>query len=810
MTFKPRGMDHIRSSNQWGKAKRKIFSPKFVTNYSNHDFRRLFMGKFNFYSVIFLLIFYSQYLYAQKLIYTGTIQGKLSDADTKVPLIGANILVMNSALGAATDMEGHFIIENVPVGSYSLQFSYIGYETVTKTDIIVRSNRIIYVEQELRVSSLESEEVLVTAGYFQQKDEQPLCIINFSREEIRRAPGSAGDVSRIIQTLPSIAKINDQSNNLVVRGGNPIENTFFIDNIEVPNINHFPSQGSSGGPIGILNVDFIEDVNFYTGGFPSLYGDKLSSIMDLKFREGNRRQFDGQLDINFAGFGGVIEGPLGRGNGSYLFSARRSYLDFLIDKIDVGSTIAPTYGDIQGKVVYDVNQNHQLMLLGLFADDRMTSDQENAISNKMVFYADQNIYQYTTGVNWRALWHKSGYSNTSLAFTSSIFDEDIFETGSAEQIKQNKSHENSFHLRNVNHFRLNKQNFIEFGVEAKHLTGDFDNWYAEYTDAFGNIVPSLVIDKKITLKKIGAFISYISKPFERFTGTFGIRTDYASHNERVNISPRVSLSYQIANRTSLNASTGIFYQNLPLLLLGANEKNKELKDPSAVHYIVGVRHMLTASTRLTLEFYRKDYSHFPIDPNQPGLFLLDELLYRDAFFFSNENLIATGKAKSWGVELMVQKKLAKDFYGLVGGAYFRTAYKGTDEIWRNRIYDNQFLFSTEGGYKPSNEWEFSVRWVYAGGRPYTPFDIEASQALNRSVLDENRINGDRYTAYHSLNLRFDRRFHFSKSNLVLYFSVWNVYNRQNVATYFWNQSENKPDVIYQWGVLPIFGLEFEF
>ena len=768
------------------------------------------MKKILLHLFIFLVFFISEVVQAQKSTRTGTIQGKLLDADTKTPFIGANILVLNTVLGAATDTEGHFIIENVPVGSYSLQFSYVGYETVTKTDIIVRSNRITFVEQELRVSSLESEEVVVTAGYFQQKDEQPLSITNFSREEIRRAPGSAGDVSRIIQTLPSIAKINDQSNNLVVRGGNPIENTFFIDNIEVPNINHFPSQGSSGGPIGMLNVDFIENVNFYTGGFPCLYGDKLSSIMELKFREGNRRQFDGQLDLNFAGFGGIIEGPLGRSNGSYLFSARRSYLDFLIDKIDVGSTIAPTYGDIQGKVVYDVNQNHQLMLLGLFADDHMTSDQENAISNKMVFYADQDIYQYSAGINWRALWHRSGYSNTSLAFTSSIFDEDIFETGSTEQIKQNLSHEKSFHLRNVNHFRLNKQNSFEFGVEVKHLIGDFDNWYAEYTNAFGNIVPPLIIGKKITLNKIGAFISYISEPFNRFTGTFGIRTDYASHNEKVNISPRVSLSYQITNRTSLNASTGIFYQNLPILLLASNEKNKELRDPSVMHFIVGVNHMLTASTKFTMEIYRKDYNHFPIDPAQPGLFLLDEILYRDAFFFSNENFIANGKAKSWGIEMMVQKKLAKDFYGLISGAYFRTKYKGFDGIWRNRIYDNRFLFSSEGGYKPNNEWEFSVRWVYAGGRPYTPFDIEASQTLNRSVLEENRINDDRYTAYHSLNLRFDRRFHFSKSNLVLYLSVWNVYNRQNVATYFWNQSENKPDVIYQWGTLPIFGFEFEF
>lgn len=354
--------------------------------------------------VLALLLFFQilpKHTYSQDGKLVGKIEGIIIDAETKAELIGANILIINSTTGAATDLDGKFIIENVPVGNYSIKISFLGYTPIIKTDIIVRSNRITLVNGELSTSSLESDEVVVEAEYFQKNDEQALSSINFSGEEIRRAPGSAGDVSRILMILPSVAKVNDQSNTLAVRGGSPIENTFYIDNIEIPNINHFPSQGASGGVIGMINVDFIEDVDFFTGGFSAIYGNKLSSIMNLSLREGNSEKVEGQLNLDFSGFGGIIEGPLFSDNATFMVSARRSYIDFLIKMIDVGSTVAPTYGDISGKIVYDIDKNNKLMIVGVFGDDHMSSDQQNAIDNQMVFYGDQDIYQSTIGLNWR-------------------------------------------------------------------------------------------------------------------------------------------------------------------------------------------------------------------------------------------------------------------------------------------------------------------------------------------------------------------------------------------------------------------------
>ena len=753
-----------------------------------------------------LLLFSPLATYGQ----TGTIKGTLRDASNQNPLIGANIMLAGTNMGAASDSEGQFVIPRVPVGQYTLKFSYIGYSQQAMTDVVVRSQRITFVEVALQPSALASEEVVITAGYFPQNDEQPTSLTSFSQEEIRRAPGSAGDISRILMSLPSIAKINDQSNSLIVRGGSPLENAFFVDNIEIPNINHFPAQGSSGGPIGVLNVDLIRDVDFYAGGFGAHFGDRLSSAMDIRLREGNRDEFDGQLDFNFAGLGGVFEGPLPKQRGAWLLSLRRSYLDLLVDAIDVGTSIAPVYSDAQAKVTYDLGKRHKLTALLVRSDDYNDPDQDTARENDMLYYGNQDIVEQTIGVNWRALWGGNAYGNTSIAHTATRFKEDFYETGSGALLVKNRSHEQAVQLRHLSHVQLRPEVALELGFETKFLRADYDNFYPPYSDAFGDTVQALALQHDPHATKMATFATLQIRPVSALSLTFGGRLDYFSFNKNASFSPRLAVTYQISNRTTLHGAVGLFRQNLPLLLLAQNDANKALRDPLASHMVLGFSHLLTENTRLSLEAYQKNYRHFPIDPAQPALFVLDELFYRYGFFFSHERLVDAGKASARGVELIVQKKLANKVYGLASAAWFRSKYTGLDGMARDRVFDNRFIFSVEGGYKPNQAWEFSLRWIYAGGPPYTPFDMAASQALNRAVLDQNRINTVRYPAYHSLNVRFDRRFHFRSSNLVFYFSVWNAYNRKNVASYFWNQVKNEPDVLRQWGMLPIFGLEFEW
>jgi outer membrane receptor for ferrienterochelin and colicin len=740
-------------------------------------------------------------------IQTGNLMGRVIDAETNYPLNNVSVIIKELEMGVYANEKGQYHIYDIPVESYSVSFQIIGYQPQMKTDAIIRSQRTTFINGELKRKPIEIEGISVQTNYFTKTDEQTTSVVSFSSEEIRRAPGSAGDVSRILMSLPSVAKVNDQSNNLIVRGGNPMENTFFIDNIEIPNINHFPHQGSSGGPIGILNVDFIQDVTFNTGGFSAIYGNKLSSIMEIDFRDGNPHEFDGQIDFSWVGLGGIFEGPTSN-KSSAMLAVKRSYLKYIVDAIDIGTSAAPEYGDIQGKFTYEFNPFQKLSFLAVFADDHNSPDQENAEKNYMSHYGNQDLYQGTYGLNWRAVWNESTFSNTSLSLTSSQFDEDFYETfktpTGVPDIK-NRTKEQELKFRNVNFKRFSEKLGMDFGIDAKHLKHDYDNYLAETTNATGDTIPELILKDEIKALKFGGFVSLNYDPFPNFSTTWGLRTDYFSLNKNMTISPRFACKYKLNEKTSLNGAVGVFHQNLPLLLLSQNEENKNLKDPFATHYIIGIEHLLTEDTRLVVEAYQKDYSNFPVDPSQAGIFVID-----DNFFNYYESLQDNGQAMSRGVELILQKKLAESIYGLTSATYFRSRYKGYDSIWRDRSYDNRFIVSIEGGYKPTPGLEMSLRWIYAGGVPYTPIDVEQSMANQRVVYDENRINEERYPDYHSMNVRLDKRFFFNKTNLIIYVSVWNAYNQKNIAEYYWNDTDQTVDEVYQWTLLPILGVEYEF
>jgi len=745
--------------------------------------------------------------------HTGTVKGALLDAETKQPLLGATVLLAPEARGTTTDGQGAFVLEDVSVGTYTLRFSYIGYEARVETDVVVRSGRSTVVRAELAPAVIEADAVVVTAGYFADADRQPVSLASFGAEEVRRAPGAGGDVSRILGGLPALGRVDDMRNSLVVRGGSPIENSFFVDNVEIPNINHFPTQGSSGGPIGLLNVDFIDDVTFFAGGFGARYGDRLSSVMDITFREGNRDAVDVQLDLNFTGAGVIGEGPLGGGKGSWLVSARRSYLDVLINTVfeeEAGAAL-PVYSDYQAKLVFDVNPKHRITTLGILGRDVSTIAADDARDEEENDYGDWRSTTHTVGANWRYLWDGEGFSNTAVSHSRTRYRTSLFETRNGNALLDNRSVEQEARLRNVNHYRLGSAHQVEFGVEARLAHASYDNRYGASTDPLGQPTSAVHVDDGITDARLGGFVSYTWRPAGRLTLMPGLRFDRRTYTGGTSVSPRFSASYQLTAHTSINAAAGRYVQSLPLVFLAQQASHKALHAPVAYHVVVGVHQLLRADTRLTVEAYRKTYRHFPLDPTQPSLFIIDQLFYGGASsFLSHERLVATGAATTQGLEVMVQKKRARNLYGLVSGAYFRSRYRGYDGRWRDRVFDNRFLTTVEGGYKLNHKHEVSLRWIYAGGAPYTPFDEAASEALGRGVFDEGRVNESRLPDYHSLNLRYDRRFSFKQSTLVVYLDVWNLYGRRNIATYDWNEADNAPRAVAQWGTLPVFGLEFEF
>lgn len=739
---------------------------------------------------------------------SGYLEGKVVDETNKVSLLGVNIFIPESGIGTTTDENGNYKFNSLKVGIYQIEFSYIGYNKITKTDVIIKPNRTHYLNIDLQPTSVELENVVVESGYFHEIDKKPLGTVNFSSEEIRRAPGSAGDVSRILFGLPSLAKVNDSRNSLIVRGGSPIENTFYIDNIEIPNINHFPVGGSSDGSLALLNVDFIEDVNFYSGGFSSIFGDRLSSIMEISFREGAKDKIQPQLNLSMQGVGGSIEGPISD-KGSYMVSGNISYVDLILDETETGGAL-PRYGDAQTKIVYNLNDKNKITLLDVMSIDQINLEYENAIKSDLTnSYGKTNALTNVAGINWQYLWGKSGYSNTSISHTFYDYQREYYETKSKNHSFENNSKEQILKLRNVNYHKLGKNSNFEFGLEAKYNFSKFDVLYESTEDNYGNLTPRLYVLEDLKTAKTALFAQHSLTFSQKMKLTYGGRLDYFEYNDHLNFSPRLAMEYSFNNGIRLSASSGIFTQEIPENILIQNDAFKKLATPTANHFIVGISKMLGKSTRLSIEGYYKDYKNFPIDPSQPNVFIFDQSMI-DGLFLNHESLADKGEAFSRGIEVMIQKKLASDFYGMVSASYSKTRYKDLNGDWHDRIYDNEFNFALEGGYIPNNEWEFKLRWIYAGGAPYTPFDIERSTQQSTGIWDTNNINGKRLPDYHSLNLRVDKRFYFEKTNLIVYISIMNAYNRENIAFYAWNEVKNKLDKQKQWSTLPVLGVEFEF
>lgn len=741
------------------------------------------------------------------LVRYGSLFGKVIDLKNQRPLLGANVFIEGYRIGDATDEEGSYRIENVPVGSYTVKFSYIGYETVSIPDVIIKSDRIIFLNVEFREIALLGEQIVIEGDFFSHLKVQPTSSTNFSTEEIRRAATIGGDVTRIINGLPSLSNENE-GNHIIARGGSTIENSFYVDNIQIPNINHFQFPGTTGGALSLLNIDYVKDIDVYSGGFSSQYGDRLSSVLDIKYREGNREEFDGQLDLNFIGLTGQVEGPINDGLGSWMFSSRYGSAQFIMDLI--GEEEQPrSFYDIQGKVVYNLSSNHQISFIDIYSNDDWIIPRVYSIANYWNWYGNFNSEQNIIGFSWKYLWSENGYSNTTLSHIFNEYKTNFFTTSTDEERVDYNNAEHIIQLKNINFYKISPEHNIEFGIESLFFTSDHNDFVASGVDLYGNYKPELFLDTKLEGLKVAGFFSFEWTPFSQLKLIPGLRIDYFDYNNNLNLSPRFSTSLQLNKQLSLSGSVGIYHQDLPAYFLVQNENFKNVRMPTSYHYVLGLNYLFSEDIKLSIEYYYKEYRESLFDANLPGLYLLDEPI-NNLFFGDHANLVNGSRATSNGIEIMIQKKMLDNFYGLASFTLFSCKYQDLNGIWRSRITDNKVLAALEGGYKLNEEWEFSMRWSYAGGVPYTPYDKEKSAVLGNAVFDINKINTLKGPHYLTLSIRADKRFHFSNSNLIIYLSIWNVFDRKNVTTHGWSEYYNTSVNYNLISIIPVFGVEFEF
>lgn len=740
----------------------------------------------------------------------GTIQGTVSDGANRTPLSAVNISIDGHSLGAASGDDGSYRIEEIPPGTYTLRFDYLGYAPLVQTDVVVRNGRITFLNVVLREALVSGEAVTVTAGFFQDGGDPGAGVTRFSTEEVRRTPGSAGDINRVISILPSVASRGENSQDLIVRGGSPIENGFYVDDIPIPQVYHFTTAaGSSNGPVGLLNTDLMDRVDFYFSGIGARFGNRLSSVVDVRYRDGNRETFDGQIDLNLAGFGGVLEGPLGR-RGSWLVSARRSYLDLIADAINTGG--APIFGDAQAKLVFDLAPTQKLTLLNIYGNSDFEVTDEDAAEEEFDDTFKAVRWQNTSGLNLLSVWGKKAWSSTSVAASvqHSNFDQRTFPAG--RLAVQNRFKERTYTLRHGTHLELHPRFSIDLGgeIERENHRYTYRRLLPDTTLAGTVEAVEERLGRALDATRSGAHFSVTLRPLSRMSATLGLRGDYYSNNDEFTVDPRFAMAFTLSPRLTLKGSLGRFHQTLPGYLQSQRPAFTRLESIAVDQATAGLDYLLTVDSRLSIEYFEKRYRNAPqaaagAAPLGP-LFVLDDTDGGVTWTTLN----STGEATARGIEILVQKKLATAFYGIVSGSWFRSRYLDFAGVERSRTYDSEWLMNLIGGWKPNSRWEFSARFSYLGERPDTPIDVRASQAAGGERRFIERTNEGRLPAYHSLFLRADRRFNFANSTLITYLSLWNAYNHRNIDQYEWNRNAGEIREVTQFGLLPVFGMEYEF
>jgi len=770
---------------------------------------------------LILLFIYSIFAFDSIAQITGSITGKITDSRTDNPLANANLVIIGLGMGASSDLDGEFTIDNIPPGSYNLRASFLGYETKDISDIVVNSARPTYLDITLNPSTISGEDVTVYAGYFWKEMESPPSVTTFSSEEIRRFPGGFQDVVRAISTVPGIAVVNSGGrNDLLVRGGGPSENLYVINGMEVPNINHFGTQGSSSGSLSFVNLDLVDNVDFSAGGFGVEYGDKLSSVMSLTMRPARSDRFGGKATISATQYGIDLEGPL-NDKGGIIFSARKSYLDLIFKA--AGLPFVPVYTDFNFIANYDITPRDQLFFLGLAAIDRVDRDlgsEENRVTNAGLL--DNSQDQIISGITYRHL-RRNGYRDLTLNFNSNKFSFSQLDENEVEYYNSDAT-ERELVLKYDSKIILNKRTDFFYGLSFKSAWINNNTQFADSVyDRSGNKLPagelglpqSLNVD--LNTGKYAAFVQFQRQFGLRTKVTFGVRGDYYDYIEdKFYPSLRASMDYMLTTKMTFKTSIGNYYQ-APSYVWISNPDNRSLKALRSDMGVFGLDYLLREDISLGGEVYYKKYSDLPTGATPESSYLVlsnSGVGYggREDDFqsFGYLPLKSEGKGNAYGLEISLTKKYSKSCcYGQAALSIGRSEYTAANGITYPGIFDQRVIFSLSGGLKPNPKWEFSMRFRFYTGAPYTPVYLPSENNGEIVSLPDEYLE-ERLKPGHHLDIRVDRKFNLPNLTIIVFVDIQNVYNYNlpRIPQYdFWTDEINDSDSI---AILPSIGISAEF
>jgi len=739
---------------------------------------------------------------------TGLVDGRIRAAPSQQPVSGATVRVGGTELVVVTGDDGRFRLR-APAGVVRLEVRAIGFMPIVRSDVVVSAGKPVTVVIDLQPRVVRLSSVDVKPTYFDPSRESPVSTQRFTAEEIRRTPGVQQDVIRALSVLPGVGVTSAGRNDLVVRGGAPFENLFVVDNIEVPNLNHFGSQGSTGGPISLIPIELVNDAALSAGGFGVRYGDRTSSVTTIGLREGNRERAATTLNLSATGFGAIAEGPLPN-DGSLLVSARRSYLDLVFNA--VGFPFIPSYTDITLKAVQRPSVRDELSFLLIGARDRLSFKDEtadNRFDNSSVLGSSQD--QYIAGLSWKRLLSR-GVVTTTLGRTWSRYDAVQRDSSNPPQlIFGARSTEGETSLRSDLTLELSPRVEFSAGAISKYagaLQYDITLPGAARRDDAGVPRP-LRVDTTFSTFRQAAYVQNSLQLTDRLRLTLGVRGDwYQFLRNTVRVAPRGVLAWTPSDANTFTLAAGQYYQGpQPIWLVGDAQNVRTLEPLRADQLVAGWQRLLRPDLKFQVEAYAKRYADYPGRVFRPRAVLqpsgFDNVT--NDIPFGLEPLLGQATGSVRGAEVLLQKRLSEiPVYGLISASYNRTRFTGLTGSESIGAFDSPMVFNGLLGWRPNARWEFSGRVRSAAGLPVTPFTTDGR-------LDFTRYNeGGRLPTFFALDVRVDRRFVFRRSQLVTYLDLQNATGRQNISQIAWDARLQAPRRDASIGLLPSIGINWEF
>ena len=715
------------------------------------------------------------------------IKGVVIDKSIRQPLEFVNVLVVGLGIGASTDANGNFLITQVPPGIYRLQASFLGYKTELTPEY--RVNHVTpYVQIELEEENASLNEVIVTASPFQKVPESPVSLREIGLQEIEKAPGANRDISKVVQNYPGVAfSPIGYRNDLIVRGGGPSENRFYLDGVEIPNINHFSTQGASGGPVGLIDADLIRSVKFYSGAFPADKGNALSSVLDFSLRDGDMERNSLKATLGASEVSLSSNGHIGNKT-SYLVSVRQSYLQALF-KI-LGLPFLPAYTDASFKIKTRFDSHNELTLLGLGGIDRMKLNLgiEGEDAEYMLSYLPEiNQETYTVGGVYR---HYSQRHVQSIVLSQSYLN-----NRNVKYRDNDESSEENLTLRlgsieQETKLRMENTSSWSVGKEKAGLDLNYSRYKSnEYRKVFTNALREYDYHTDLSLWRWGMFASVdYAAPDKSFTASMGVRTDGNNYSDKMKelwrqLSPRLSVSYRLIEGLTLSGHVGLYYQLPSYTALGFKGEegeyvNRHLDYISVSQESLGLSWTPNENMELSVEGFYKLYGHMPFS-------LSDQIPLsckgNDYGTIGNEALSSEAKGRSYGVELMFKWLLTQKLNLSSSLTIFKSEFKdGEQGSYVSSAWDNRFILNMSGTYNFPKHWSLGAKVSCIGGSPYTPYDVEKSSLVEawnvqgRAYYDYSRYNQERLPVFGQLDVRVDKTFYLKKCMLGFYLDIQNI------------------------------------